>query len=902
MSPARWLAVVALLGLHAALAVIATLPTNATCDETAHLVAGYSYLFTGDFRLVPEHPPLAEIWAAIPLWIEGVRFPALDQKDWWTSNQWGMGSSLLYEAGNDPARLLLAGRSMIAFLSGALGFVVFLWSRRLFGTAGGFISLLLYVFSPTMLAHGALITTDLAIALFLLLALSVIWWVLQRVTLWRAMLGGLVLGGLALSKFSCVVMAPVAGILLVVRLARRRPLPVRLRSAHRISSRAGMVGVLCVVAGLQVLVVAASIWLVYGLRFAAFRESKPDRDRLANFCSHMSHESSWDAELRHAGGAGSVIQWARDHRLLPESYLYGLLYTINSTENRQAFLNGERSMHGFRMFFPYAFLVKTPLPLLGVILLAAWSGVRLIICSGSTSSRNLRIALYRTAPLWVLLVVYWAFSISNNLNIGHRHLLPIYPLLFILCGVIVRFLHSRRRLEAVCPTVLLVLFAVASLKQWPHHLAYFNLIAGGPRQAYRHLVDSSLDWGQDLARLSGTVSERAPDDRTGTGWHTDLYLAYFGSASPLYYGIDARIVSTLPPWGNSEVFPLKGGTYCISATFLQQVYLLPMSRWTAALERTYQRLRPQIQSLQASEVSGLPPSVEDGGPLFEKLLLRLRFGRLCAELRRRVPDAWVGRSLMIYHLTDEEINKALFGPPPELARDRAEPLRYFAEEVLSAGLAAPAVAHYRGSLELRPDEWGTHLGLGKAYARLGEYAEAIKHFREAARLNPRSAEAFAGCSLILANWGRMDEAIVAGREAARLDPRTPSTRLGLAEILLRAGRVTEGINVLTSLVADQPRMAEGHALLGDAMASCGRMEQAVACYRAAVRLKPDLLRAHHDLGTVLAHLKRYDEAIDATERALHLAEQTGREDLTRHIRDRIEQYRKDGECGIRNGE
>src|SRR5439155_13724202 len=133
--------------------------------------------------------------------------------------------------------------------------------------------------------------------------------------------------------------------------------------------------------------------------------------------------------------------------------------------------------------------------------------------------------LSRAAPLLVLLGVYWAAALVSHLNIGHRHLLPIYPPLFILAG------GALPRLR-----VPLAALAVAEgLLAWPHYLAYFNPIAGGARNGYRHLVDSSLDWGQDLPGLQR---------------HHPAYLAYFGTGSPRYYGIVASLLPSfigVPP-------------------------------------------------------------------------------------------------------------------------------------------------------------------------------------------------------------------------------------------------------------------------------------------------------------------------------------------------------------------
>src|SRR5438876_5097185 len=115
----------------------------------------------------------------------------------------------------------------------------------------------------------------------------------------------------------------------------------------------------------------------------------------------------------------------------------------------------------------------------------------------------------------------------------------------------------------------------------PDYLAYFNEIAGGPRAGYRHLVDSSLDWGQDLPGLKAWLDENT-DGIAGK----PIYLAYFGSADPEWYGIHA---TSLPrdPSSKSAAAGLTAGIYCVSATVLQQVYADQMGRWSQSYEDEY---------------------------------------------------------------------------------------------------------------------------------------------------------------------------------------------------------------------------------------------------------------------------------------------------------------------------
>ena len=126
-----------------------------------------------------------------------------------------------------------------------------------------------------------------------------------------------------------------------------------------------------------------------------------------------------------------------NHHLLPEAYLYGAAYILMHIE-RYAFWNGAYSTSGWRLFFPYCFLVKTPLPLLA---LGGNIGCRGV---ASAETRPLDKHLYETVPLWSLIGVYSLIAISSTLNIGHRYILPLYPPIFILCGSAAAWLRSER--------------------------------------------------------------------------------------------------------------------------------------------------------------------------------------------------------------------------------------------------------------------------------------------------------------------------------------------------------------------------------------------------------------------------------------------------------------------------
>jgi hypothetical protein len=552
--------------------------------------------------------------------------------------------------------MLRRGRALAAAIGAGIALLVYGWSRRLFGREGAVLSLLLAVFSPNLLAHAPLMTSDAALALLLSAALACLWAAFHRVTPCTVLGSGLVCGLLFVSKFSAVVFVPMALILLGLRSADGRALHVRCwRGWRRIESRGRQLAALGAVLGVHAALVVAVIWASYGFRYAAFGAIGPADSRLME---------SWEALLDTPGPVAPLVAAAREQRLLPEAYLYGTAFVDKHSRARFAFLNGEFGVTGWWYFFPYAFAVKTPLALFALLALAAGTLRRKgRLSSGTGHSGEHASGFYAAAPLWVLLAVLCLLSTTARVNVGLRHLLSIYPALFILAGAAARWVVWRRRVPAALVILSTFGFAAASLWIRPHYLAFFNALVG-PERGYRHLVDSSLDWGQDLPGLAAWL-EADPAARSGA----PVYLAYFGSSSPVAFGVEARALPSYHEWSgaaDTRGLDLEAGIYCISATMLQSVYTDFPGPWTAARESRYQRARETLEPLLAAAENA--PASRD--PLTRRAYRsydQLRFGRLAAYLRQREPDAHVGYSILIYRLSDQQIRAALRGPPAEPA-------------------------------------------------------------------------------------------------------------------------------------------------------------------------------------------------------------------------------------------
>src|SRR5438067_4424480 len=554
-----------LAALHAALAITAAIEKSPTFDEPTHLTAGYSYWLKNDYRLDPENGNWPARWAALPLVLSRPIF--LENAAWKQADVGQVSERFLYHSGNNSERIVLLGRSMIGVVGAGLCLLIFFCSNRLFGAIGGLISELLAVFDPNLLAHSALITADVTAAFFFTAATWGYFQLLQSVNKRWFVITALSWSGLFLAKMSAPAFLLVAVILATLPLLSREPMTIRLtRFERRVAARWRKVVLIIGLTGALVAIVVAAIWASYGFRFSPFAQNEPAR---------QVWNMRWQACLSDHTTLENIVAFARDHHLLPEAYLYGFAFTNKSAMYRPAFLDGEWSNTGFTSFFPRALVYKHPIPLLLLLIAALVAGFlrwRNAWKNGSRSAilRHLR----RLSPIWALVLVYATFSLTSHLNIGHRHLLPIYPAIFIGCGACTYFFRTQSgKAVAIFAGAMMCWQIIESSLLRPDYLSYFNQVSGGPKAGYKHLVDSSLDWGQDLPILKNWL-----DHHFDASASTRLYLAYFGTALPRSYGIEA---TPLPVDSSTQkLSPLEPGTYCISATTLQQVYSIQHGKWT----------------------------------------------------------------------------------------------------------------------------------------------------------------------------------------------------------------------------------------------------------------------------------------------------------------------------------
>ncbi len=543
------LVVVLLLGGHVLLSLSAARQESVTFDEVIHLPPGYAALVLGDHRMNPAHPPLVRLLAALPLLGLDVTLKQ-DDLAWRTSRPWEFGKRFLFRW-NDAGTLMIRARAMMTLLAALLALSVFLWTRRTWGAPAGWVALLLCVLCPNVLAHGHIVSTDLGIALAFFLAVIAFEWMTERVTPVRVIVAGLATGAAFATKFSALALLPLFGLLAIVIAWHGEPLAVALRRSRPRELGAPLRKLALLAAALSVMgvITLGVVWASYGFH------STLANDPAANAAFRWEN---WQPANR---AERAFFDFARG-RILPEPWVWGFLLVDKSSESRPSFLMGRRSETGWWWYFPAAIAVKTPVPLLVLSLAAVVLALRR---PGGWRSEWF---------LWLPPALFLGLTMTRSINIGHRHVLPVYPFLFVAAGRAAGWAWApgaalgpgRRRALRGAAVALLAWSVVTVARIHPHYLAYFNEAAGGPSNGYRLLVDSSLDWGQDLPGL-----KRYVDQNHVAG----LKLCYFGTADPAYYGLDvARLPSYQPPPPSAIVTSVRpGDTLAVSATHLQGLYL-----------------------------------------------------------------------------------------------------------------------------------------------------------------------------------------------------------------------------------------------------------------------------------------------------------------------------------------
>lgn len=504
--PINWAAILLLLIFFGRLVNTAA-AKSITYDEIKHIFLGALYWEGDRLYSVVQNPPLVNAVIGVPVSLAfEPNFPYPIQL---VSNWLKVSKAFMWEINSNGLQMIWAGRLGIMLLSVLLGALIYRWAGQLFKSAwAGLFAILLYTFDPNILAHSFLATTDIGLAFFLTLAAYLVW------RYWRnpsqasrfLYLGAGIAVGMALAaKFSGLIILPA-----LILIAWYRWFTELVRSSRwsmLVSKQSALTSLFRTTAEVVGWLLIAGLVFLLIYRF--------------------------DLEI-----LGMDFTWQRDHQL----------------NGHSAYFFGELGNEGWPLYFPIAFAIKTPIPVLFLLLLGAL------------------LFMLRRHPDWerllplVIAAGFFLAGIFSRVNIGYRYLLPALPLLYVVMAQLGQpgYLRSRFAQAGVAAALVLTLFL--SLWTHPHYLAYFNQLAGGPDNGWKILADSNIDWGQDLQSLSDYLDQN------------DIALpniSWFGTATLEAYGIQGATIPVKENTLYDSFYPdwPSPGTYIISVTQLLGVYL-----------------------------------------------------------------------------------------------------------------------------------------------------------------------------------------------------------------------------------------------------------------------------------------------------------------------------------------
>ena len=479
-----------------------------TWDEANHIFAGYRSWTHADFGLNPEHPPLLKLLATAPLLPLQPKSPALEER-FFKEDAFLRGKEFLYQ--NDADKILARTRTTAAILTLLTALVVFFATREMFGTGAAFVALALLAFDPNLLAHGALITTDVGLACFMSLSVYLFYRFVKAPSVLRLIVTGVAVGLVLAVKQTGLLVLPILFLLSVCEIVFKRTL-----GRHALK----LLGSLVIITLIGFLV----LWSFYGFRYAARPDGLQLNPPLAEYVQGLKPYEAWP------------ISTAAGFHLLPESYLYGLVDVKLTANYYTSYVLGKVYAHGVWFYFPVAFLIKSTVGVLALFLVSLF----VIVTRRLNHGREI---LFLTVPATFYLIV----AMTVGMNIGVRHILVVYVFLYVLIGGAAWALMQKSRKWVYAVGVLLLAHAVSSLMAFPNYIPYANELWGGPSQTNKYLTDSNSDWGQQLKSVAQYLEQRGVKE---------CWFVYFaaGVAEPSYYGIPCKPLPTLNTlWLNEQI-------------------------------------------------------------------------------------------------------------------------------------------------------------------------------------------------------------------------------------------------------------------------------------------------------------------------------------------------------------
>jgi len=489
--------------------------TALTYDELAHIPAGYSYLKLKDYRINPEHPPLAKDLAALPLQFMNLHWPKdnpafsdIKNNEWWI--QYDTGTQFIWHSDNDPFAIILAARLPMIALTILLGLVIFIFARRYFGNKVALLSLFFYAFCPNFLAHGRLVTTDIGATFGIVLATMLFLQMFRAPNLGNIIWAGLGLGIAFCFKFSTVLLIPFLGFLAICYAWKKDKSAISVFRYIFYCLAAGLIAVFLIIIPLY--------------HIQSYNEPLAKLVYDANTLLEGPQMSLY---------RNIALQILNIPVLRPLGiYLIGFFKAGHRTIfGNTTFFMGQINNTAWWQYFPVVYAIKTPLAIFVFAALGLWAWAKR---AGEKKLLNRLKANFEMTSLILWILIYWAVSVFGNLNIGIRHLLPAIPFMMILIaqGTIYFWKHFSpqnrvgKTLAVLIFWVLIAWYAIQPLRAYPDYISYFNELVGSMENGRNFVVDSNVDWGQDFYKLNRYVQENGI---------RNIKMHFLGGSDPQYF-------------------------------------------------------------------------------------------------------------------------------------------------------------------------------------------------------------------------------------------------------------------------------------------------------------------------------------------------------------------------------
>jgi len=546
-------------------------------DEIPHVGAGYSYVIKNDFRLNPEHPPLAKDLAGLSLLALNLKQSVFETRFWNTdiNGQWEFGRNFIYGSGNNADLITRTAKAPMLIFFIFSGILIFQWTKKQANSKAGLFALFLFSFSPTVIAHSRFVTTDMAALFGVLFGTYFFLRYLENKSQKNIWFAGLAFGIAQLTKFSVFLLVPY---FIILALAAFFIAPdKKIKNLFKIvfgTAAIFMIGFIFIV------------WPVYGIHAINYPPEKQRADTVYHLGSYGNR------------ALADTVIWASDKPYMRSIAHYAtglLLVNQRAVGGNTAYFLGEIRNYAWKHYFPVVYFLKEPLAFWGLIIIA--------ISTIFTQVKNINNWIrnhFTEFSMFLWLVIYWYLSIRSNLNIGVRHLLPTYGFVFILLASRLTNLGNKLKIEgrqkkfAVYVSLLAVLFGwylFENLKTYPYYLTYFNqtvlvrpswALGQQPNGGYLYVVDSNIDWGQDAKRLAGWAEKNKI---------SKISLDYFGWADAGYYL-------------GERYFWINSGRYKNASEFLADN---PDGGYIAVSKSYYMSSRENAETSYALKTNSSPP-------------------------------------------------------------------------------------------------------------------------------------------------------------------------------------------------------------------------------------------------------------------------------------------------------